>query len=636
MNRVMYIWVLLMVLGAGASAQYHDHRNRHVDSLEAVLGGEHPPQGDELLAACTNLMWGLLNTDAPRAAGYAQRALALSYELDRPGSRASVLRILGLIAHGGNLPDSALAYYDWALAVVDSMRDDRRYTEADIDNLLSALYGSIANVYNKQDRLHLAMAYYQKALPIFEKYGWAESSAILLYNVGELYRSMGNLPEAERNYLRAIDAARLAGDSLLSAVPHKGLARIYIARGEFDQAERAARRAYDYYSSHIDEENNEYVETLVHLARIELKGRQRVDRAMAKANEALSRMTNETDTETRADVYNVCCEIAMQGQRWQQALDFAHRAIDADTAETFADIGSYVHLAHIYTELGDKRQALAYVDKIYNGMVRFATRYYQSSLSQLEVLYETEKKQASIEQLTKEKRWYLWAGILTALLLLLTALLFFLLWRSAKLSRQHALVKAKLDGELAERVRISRDLHDRLGGLLTALKLNLDECVKRGNSPVHELTEAAISEVRNVAHHLLPDSLRRYGLRVALRDYCHTLKHVHFAFVGDELRIAHQEALYCIAYELINNALKSSGASTINVQLMADAQNVVLNVCDNGNGLHSSDAEGFGLQNIRNRVAAIGGELTIFAEQGVGMEINIEIKHGTARERNKD
>ena len=618
--------MLLMSLASSAWGQYYDHRNRHVDSLEAALRSSHQPHGDDRLNAYISLMWGYINTDAPRAARYAQRAIALSHELGRPGQRISALRLLGLVAHGANQLDSALVCFSMALAVVDTMKDDRRYTESDVDNMLSALYGSIANVYNKQGRLHLALACYQEALPIFEKYGWLESTAILLYNMGELYRSMGNLPEAERNYLRAVEAARAADDSLLVAVPHKGLARIYIGRGEMDRAEEAARVSYDYYSRHIDEENSEYVETLTLLARIEARGHQRLERAEALAYEALERLVGEADTETRADVYDVCCEVSMLGGRWRQALDFAHRALNVDTTETFADMGTYVYLVRIWSELGDRQQSLAYVDKLYNGMARFATEHYQSGLSQLEVLYETEKKQAAIEQLTKEKRWYLWAGILAAMVLLLTILLLLLRWRSRRLGMRYALMKAQLDGELAERVRISRDLHDRLGGLLTALKINLDGCELDSSSPVRGLADAAISEVRNVAHHLLPDSLRRYGLRVALRDYCHAFKHVSFSFVGEEQRIAHEEALYCIAYELINNAVRSSGASSINVQLMADAESVMLNVCDNGNGCWAAGTEGFGLQNIRDRVAAIGGELSIFAEPGVGMEAGFKFQ----------
>ena len=141
------------------------------------------------------------------------------------------------------------------------------------------------------------------------------------------------------------------------------------------------------------------------------------------------------------------------------------------------------------------------------------------------------------------------------------------------------------------------------------------------------LVDEAIREMRNVSHHLLPDSLSRYGLRIALRDFCQTLRGVSFSFTGEERHIAHEEALYCIVYELVNNAVKSSGAEHIHVQLMVDEGLSVVNVRDDGNGLQpqSSAAEGSGLNNIQERVKALGGRVDIYSEAGKGTEINIEI-----------
>ena len=227
------------------------------------------------------------------------------------------------------------------------------------------------------------------------------------------------------------------------------------------------------------------------------------------------------------------------------------------------------------------------------------------------------------------------------MVLLLSTLAFFLLWRGLKLRRRTALIEAKLEGEKAERVRIARDLHDRMGGLLTAIRQNLhEESEESGLSGIsgepgkssksaplklsRALIDEAIREMRNVAHHLLPDALSRYGLRRALSDYCRTLKNVSFSFTGQERHIAHEEAIYCIAYELVNNAVKSSGASHIHVQLMVQDALTVLNVSDNGKGLGDTSNDGIGLSNIRERVETLGGKLDIISEAGNGTEVNIE------------
>ena len=625
------LWLSVVCLAG--YGQYSDHRNRNVDSLEMVLNGSNPPQGKELMKAYNNLMWGYLNTDGAKSRQYALKAIDLSYEENMLNARADALRVLGLIAYGNDDYDVAIEYYNRALEVSDSMKNDSRYSESDIDDNLSVIYGSIANVYNMQDKVHLAIHYYQKALPIFEKYGWLESTAILYYNIGELYNSMGNSDEARSNYLMAVDAAQKSGDSLLVAMSHKGLVAIYNDAGDMAKVEEAANVCYEYYRNHIEEEKGDYIVTILAFARLQMNHYKDLDRAEGYISEALSLLDDETSWETRSNVYTVCCEVAMARKQWKKAEEYALMSLE-DEYETYDDIGVYVYLAQIYAELGNNEGVKEYSEKIFRGMAQFANSNYQSGLSQMAVLYETEKKQAAIEQLTREKRWYMIGSVLIGCIMLLVALLFFLLWRNVRKNRQNAIVVAKLSGEVAERVRIARDLHDRMGGLLTSIKRNLEYAENPGETNESILTaksqtDEAMREMRNVAHHLLPESLKRYGLRVALGDYCRTMKNVSFSFVGDEKLIPNQydEAVYCIVYELVNNAVKNAEANHIRVQLFADAETIVVNVSDDGNGGIAVSAEGSGMRNIKERVDAIGGTFDVCSEPGKGSEVNIEIRN---------
>ena len=625
------LWLSVVCLAG--YGQYSDHRNRNVDSLEMVLNGSNPPQGQELMKAYNNLMWGYLNTDGAKSRQYALKAIDLSYEENMLNARADALRVLGLIAYGNDDYDVAIEYYNRALEVSDSMKNDSRYSESDIDDNLSVIYGSIANVYNMQDKVHLAIHYYQKALPIFEKYGWLESTAILYYNIGELYNSMGNSDEARSNYLMAVDAAQKSGDSLLVAMSHKGLVAIYNYAGDMAKVEEAANVCYEYYRNHIEEEKGDYIVTILAFARLQMNHYKDLDRAEGYVSEALSLLDDETSWETRSNVYTACCELAMARKQWKKAEEYALMSLE-DEYETYDDIGVYVYLAQIYAELGNNEGVKEYSEKIFNGMAQFANSNYQSGLSQMAVLYETEKKQAAIEQLTREKRWYMIGSVLIGCIMLLVALLFFLLWRNVRKNRQNAIVVAKLSGEVAERVRIARDLHDRMGGLLTSIKRNLEYAENPGETNESILTakaqtDEAMREMRNVAHHLLPESLKRYGLRVALGDYCRTMKNVSFSFVGDEKLIPNQydEAVYCIVYELVNNAVKNAEANHIRVQLFADAETIVVNVSDDGNGGIAVSTEGSGMRNIKERVDAIGGTFDVCSEPGKGSEVNIEIRN---------
>ncbi len=632
-----YIIILILLcshFGMQQTAAYNDYRNARVDSLEAALKSKNPPKGDDLLRAYDELMRGYLPFDSIKALEYGRKAMALSYERNGLNVRQNVLRRFAKLHYGREEFDEAIALYQQALAVVDTMATLKRYTQKDIDDSRSTIYGNLGNVYNLQDKHHLAIHYYQLALPIFEQYNWLESQAILYYNIGELYHTMGNNGEALRNYLLGLEKGVASKDSMMMAMPRKGLTRLYIQQGDYAKARETAQKCYAYYYAHRDEAEWEYAVVLASMVRLNLMdGHQNIAAAKTYAKEALA-LTDKLGFEEQSDIYAAATELAIAERQWQQALAYGLRSIHPDSLATSADVGCYQLLAQIYTELGQKEKTREYISKMYNTMTRYATDHYQSGLSQMEVLYETEKKEAQIAALDNERGLYRWLLAAAIGLMVLLVLLFCLWWRSVRLKRKHALVNAKLEGELAERVRLSRDLHDRLGGLLTAVKLSLPT-----DSPAVPLTDEAITEMRNVSHHLLPESLRRNGLRTALRDYCQTQRKVTFSFVGDEQYIRHAETIYCTVYELVNNAIKSAQAQHIRVQLIAEKDYTAVNVSDDGKGIQTppltppldgrgvAAPEGMGLNSIKERVMALHGKMDINARPGEGTEINIELRN---------
>ncbi len=593
-----YIFFLTIVILSGGKmmAEYSDHRNRHVDSLENVLNSGRELSDEEELKIYKELMWGYLQIDGSKTTYYADCARKLSKKHHYLDSEADALRIMGLVEYGAGNYDRALDYFNEALEITDRMHGESEYRQKDIDDNLSALYGSIGNLYNMQDKLHLAIEYYQRALTIFEKYGWLESTSILYFNVAELYASMGNEDEAVTNYEKSLEIAKKTGDSCIIACPEKGLGKMYVNAGNYEKAIPLLDAAYEYYSTHMDEENDAYIEVVTSKGSILLQEKN-IAGAEKNARTAIGRINADTGFETQADVYNLCCEIEMEKKHWQKALEYAMLAINIDKEETYTDMGTYVHMAQIYTELGDKQKAKQTIEHVHNGMEKFATEHYQSGISQMQILYETEKKENTIAELRQQRRWMMIIVVLTVALLLIVLLIFFLLWRIMRQKRKHEIVQAQLAGEIAERVRISRDLHDRLGGILTALKLKLQP-----QSETAKLTDDAIIEMRNVAHHLLPYSLTHYGLKTALQDYCNTFRNVRFTYLGDEKNVENPEVVYCIVYELVNNAVKN-GAQHVEVLITAGDDFLAVNVCDNGNGLPTLDPkQGSGLKNIKEIV----------------------------------
>ena len=636
-SAMKYLYLTLCVFACLSVQAYNDHRNARIDSLEAALKSSNQPKGDDLLKAYDELMRGYLPYDGAKASDYGHKALALSYERNGLNARQNVIRHFAQMHYAREEYDEAIALYQQALAIVDTMATLTRYEEKEIDDARSAIYGNLGNVYNIQDKAHLAIHYYLLALPIFEKYDWRESQAILYYNIGELYGQMGNHQETERNFLKAVEKGKASGDSLMMALPMKGLAGVYYVIGNYAKAVHTVNDALDYYKRHSKEEPAEYAYLLGRKARIHMMpGHMDVATAKACVEEALPYIKSaEMMFDEASEIYMAACEVAMYEKRWTDALEYGHKSIHPDSAATIADKGGYMLLAEIYTELGDKAKAREYMNKTIDLMNRYATDHYQSGLSQMEVLYETEKKEAQIAQLAKEQRQQHW--LLGLVVALLVAAIVLIVYFQLAHRRQKALLAAKvaLETEAKERHILARDLHDSLGGMLSLLRLKIE-----GGSDKEEtlrLLDNTHTELRRVSHHLMPEELLQGGLDSALHSFARSVPGAMFQTYGD-IRIDKERevTLYRCAYELVNNAIKYAEATHIDIQLMQNQHEVTLTVSDNGIGAKSYEATsnaresdkigmGMGMQNIRERIEPYHGVMRIVTSENEGTEINVTL-----------
>jgi len=149
------------------------------------------------------------------------------------------------------------------------------------------------------------------------------------------------------------------------------------------------------------------------------------------------------------------------------------------------------------------------------------------------------------------------------------------------------------------------------------------------------LLDTSIKELRHVAHNLMPETLFKFGLRQTLSDFCEgvggSLLKVSFAFYGVEKRYDEklEIASYRIVQELVNNAMKHSGGTEIEVQMVSEEERLSFTVQDNGKGIDpvsTAESKGKGLANIRSRVASFGGHFDLSSEHGKGTEAIVEFR----------
>ena len=150
-----------------------------------------------------------------------------------------------------------------------------------------------------------------------------------------------------------------------------------------------------------------------------------------------------------------------------------------------------------------------------------------------------------------------------------------------------------------------------------------------------DLLNTSITEMRRVAHNLMPETLMHYGLQTALTDFIKQVEPeglpiIRFNTFGDDLRYDKELeiTLYRISQELITNALKHAHAKQIDIQLFTEGNRICVQIIDNGIGFDPErldpSKKGKGLKNIRDRVTAFNGRFEILSEHGNGTESTIE------------
>ena len=125
-------------------------------------------------------------------------------------------------------------------------------------------------------------------------------------------------------------------------------------------------------------------------------------------------------------------------------------------------------MANIY--MNRTERAVYFLTKYAELNEQYAEKSFQTTVSDLGVKYEIDKKETRIATLENERRMYTWLGFSGILLAVLLGLAFFQSKRSARKERQLIATEANLKGEIGERTRISKDLHDRLGGCVETFR----------------------------------------------------------------------------------------------------------------------------------------------------------------------
>ncbi len=219
---------------------------------------------------------------------------------------------------------------------------------------------------------------------------------------------------------------------------------------------------------------------------------------------------------------------------------------------------------------------------------------------------------------------------------------------SAGRERLQTLSRGLVEVQEAERLYISRELHDEAGQMLTALKVGLRVLEREADAPgavafhvarLRQQADDVLENLRRLAMHLRPATLDQLGLTAALRESIQAICDKHdlrveletVGFDGERLPPAIETALYRIVQETLTNIVRHAHATRVQIILTRCADRVTATVDDDGIGFDPEAAMssgGLGLIGMQERLQMLGGTLTIETDSGEGTTLVAEVPYG--------
>lgn len=246
-----------------------------------------------------------------------------------------------------------------------------------------------------------------------------------------------------------------------------------------------------------------------------------------------------------------------------------------------------------------------------------------------------------------QTRWFfLLIGLVIASVI---ALIYFLRGRQlkAKAAQQQEFARQLIDSQELERGRIAAELHDGLSQTLSIIKNRAMLSLAKHHDQDHaleqlrEISEAsteAIDEVKEIIYDLRPIQLDRLGLTGAIEDMAEKIAEINdlklmksVTDINDLLPRQAENSCYRIVQESLNNIVKHSGATTIELSIAKSQTEIKISIKDDGAGFEIDRVKdnrkkiGFGLVGMGERAKLLGGQTFIESTRGVGTTVSITL-----------
>lgn len=549
------------------------------------------------------------------------------------------LNNIGILQQNLGRYNEALVYHNQSIAIKEKLKDKAGLLQS---------YINIANIYKIKDENVEAEKYYIKAVLLARELENNEYLANGLNNLGNLQQRMNKLQEAKLNVLESYKLRTILKDSKGKVSCLNNLADILIDLKQFDSANVVLVNAENIASNSVNTRPELIMLYQTFSKLYEITGNATASLNYYKKHVAYkdslysNEMTNKfTELETKFN------STQKEKKIQEQQIILNKNLYDLSTQK----LSLYQNKLEIAAnELEIKNQNELILSQ------RFDSTNKEKQIALLKQEKQIDKLEIQNKQLVSNKKdiMLIVAAIVTAL----TILLAFSAYKRYKLKKEKQLqqeifhqkqISAQniLNAEENERKRIASDLHDGIGQLMSAAKMNLSAIQsaipfssneqKLVYNKAINLVDESCKEIRTVSHNMMPNALVKAGLDSALKAFIYQMDNsnlkINLYTEGLQNRLSSntETVLYRVIQECVNNVIKHAEASQLDISLIKDEEGIAAMIEDNGKGFdanNKTNKDGIGLKNITTRIEFLNGtvEWKSAPEKGTLIAIHIPIK----------
>jgi len=525
--------------------------------------------------------------------------------------------------------------------------------EGDVESIIkSNTYSVSGTIEFQRGNFKKALERFLQSLSIREKTENTEKVADSYLNIANLYYKINRLDSSIVNYKRCLSyRMRSKGNQVKIIAAYNGLTQIFETEGQIDSAlyyyDKAAKLVKGLSNKNYQSVSDLYC----NLGQLH-ETNENYEQSLDYFNEALKIQ------ETLNDQYGIAWTLHHLGivndnkRNSVKAKYYFHKSDSLATLnvdfEMQRDIAKSWML--LYTREKNTDSVNYYLDRFEALNDSINKEITDKQLYEAEVKYHTEKTKINLknaEAQTATLGWFLGTGLFLAFII------FFYLIRTYRqkqritnmeinlknreinnllVQQESSSYAAMLEGQDHERQRIARDLHDRLGSTLAAIRIGLEGAAAGEQSHNKQLVEIAMTEVRSIAHDLSAGNIENYGLNTALEELSYSIGKsgtITMNLYLDERAVLTNQMkieLYRIVQELISNTLKHANATEVTIQTHWHGSHFNLIYEDNGTGFdRSKHTAGMGHRNIAARLEKLEGSFEIDTQLNRGTIVIIDV-----------